>query len=1328
MSIDERKSAAPAHRAFIDPRRHEAVLFDLDGVVTDTASIHAQAWAELFDGYLVRHAREPGVDDRPFTAADYRRFVDGKPRLAGVLDFLAARGISLPWGSPSDGADTETVCGLGNRKNEIFHERIARDGVPVFESSIILVKRLQNAGIDTAVFSSSRNCSEVLRAAGIGDLFTVQVDGVVAENLGLAGKPDPAVLFEAARRCGAHPARCVVIEDSEAGIAAGRTGGFALVIGVDRGGAGPGQRGAHVVVADLAAVEVREGDRRMSQIPDALVAEPSLSNKLEAARPAVFLDFDGTISEIVSDPAEGALVDGAASALTRLAAQCPVAVISGRDLVDIQARIGLPGIWYAGSHGFELVGPDGQYHQNEAALGAAPALDRAVDILVHRLRGVVGVLLEHKRFGVAVHYRNVDADRIDEVVGAVGQTARELGLRVTNGRKVTELRPDVDWDKGRALLWVLDHVAGEDMTPIYIGDDLTDEDAFDALPADGIGIVVRNSEDGDRRSAAQLAVNSPTEVRDLLRQLADRLDRSSITTHADDAWTVSYDGYDPATERLREALCAVGNGLYVSRGAAPEARAGERHYPGTYAAGVYNRLTDHIGGMTIDNESLVNLPNWLPVTFRTNGPTGAWFDIDTADLLDYRQELDLRRAVLLRTFRFRDAAGRVTSVQQRRFVAMNSPHVFAMETTISAENWSGRVEFRSVLDGAVRNTLVDRYRDLASKHIDVCAARELSADSVLLEVQTNQTRIPIAMAARSVAWSQDRRVDAEYRLVDDGKSIGHDITVDVVEGIAVTLEKVMTVFTGRDPAISEPADEAARWLVRCGRFTELLDGHALAWKQLWEHTDIELEGHAQAQRAIRLHLLHLMETASNNTTQVDAGVPARGLNGEAYRGHIFWDELFVFPVLNLRMPALTRSLLDYRIRRLPEARSLAAEAGYAGAMFPWQSGSDGREESQQLHLNPQSGRWNTDPSQRQHHIGIAVAYNIWQYYQVTGDLDFLAVHGAEMLVEIARFYVSLSTFDEERGKYVIKGVIGPDEFHSGYPGRPYDGIDNNSYTNVMTVWVILRAMEALELIPQRTHNELLETLHVDADEMTRWETVSRRMFVPFHDGVISQFEGYDKLAELDWESYRTRYGNIGRLDRILEAEGDDVNRYRVSKQADVKMLFYLLSAEELRELFERLGYEFPPEAVPRTVDYYMARTSHGSTLSAVVHAWILARANRAQAMDFFDRVLASDIADVQGGTTAEGIHLAAMAGSIDLLQRCFSGLETRGDRLLLCPNWPEALGVLKFSIFYRGHRLQLRISGTQVAVTADDGSQLPIEIECRGHVAQLRPGDTIHLQ
>lgn len=1327
--VDDTTGAAPACvKARVDPRHHDAVIFDLDGVITDTAAVHEAAWAELFDAFLTARPASPREDHSPFTPADYQRYVDGKPRSAGVVDFLASRGITLPVGESGDRLEDGTACGLGNRKNALFHARIAA-GVPAFASSVRFVSDLKLAGIKTAVFSASRNCAAVLKAAGLDELFEVVVDGVVAANCNLAGKPDPAVLLETIGRTGARPSRAVVVEDSEAGVAAGRAGGFALVIGMDRSGDSTrlGNAGADVVVADLAEVEVLATFARVSDLPAALTQGGELDPALRLSRPAVFLDFDGTLSDIVNDPDSATLVEGCAAALSRLVRMCPVVVISGRDLADIRARVGLPEIWYSGSHGFELIGPDGEYYENEAALAAVPDLGRAIAGLRQTLATYPGVLLEHKRFAIAVHYRNAADDSVDDIGRMVADIGKATGLLMTTGRKVFELRPNVAWGKGQALRWVLAHIVDSiDRTPLYIGDDLTDEDAFDAIAESGIGIVVRDGDSDERHSAATLAVDSPAAVRRLLGKLADLLEQSAAERDVD-TWTIGYEGYNPSTEKLREALCTVGNGVIATRGCAPEARAGDFHYPGTYAAGVYNRLLDRIAGNQIDNESIVNLPNWLPVSFRTDGPQASWFDIDRAQLLDYSQHLDLRRAILHRRFRFRDSLGQTTAVEQRRFVSMDSPHVCALETKVTAEDWSGTIEFRSSLNGAVRNTLVERYRDLASGHLKAANSTPLSDNSVLLTVTTNQSRIPVAVAARNSLWRGAEPVEGRYRLVRQNSAIGHEISVDIAAGQYISLEKIVTLFTGRDRAISEPSDSAAGLLGRVSRFDDLLAGHVVAWKHIWAHSDIQLTGHAEAQRIVRLHLLHLMQTVSKNTADVDAGVPARGLHGEAYRGHIFWDELFVLPVLNLRRPALSESLLRYRFRRLPEARRLASDGGYRGAMFPWQSGSDGREESQQMHLNPRSGHWTDDPSRREHHVGAAIAYNVWQFYQVTGDLDFLADVGAEMLVEIARFYASLATYDDRLGRYVIRGVIGPDEFHSGYPDRPSEGVDNNAYTNIMSVWVIMRALDAIELITSVTRAELLERCGVDAEETAHWEAVSREMYVPFHDGVISQFEGYEELAELDWEKYRTRYGNIGRLDRILEAEGDDVNRYKVSKQADVKMLFYLLSADELRELFDRLGYEFEGEMIPRTIDYYMARTSHGSTLSAVVHSWVLARGNRSQAMEFFDRVLASDVADVQGGTTAEGIHLAAMAGSIDLLQRCFSGLETRGDRLVLCPNWPRELGALEFSIYYRGHRLRLRIVGTEVEVTAAEGSQRAIEIECRGHVASLRPGHTVHL-
>jgi len=791
-----------------------------------------------------------------------------------------------------------------------------------------------------------------------------------------------------------------------------------------------------------------------------------------------------------------------------------------------------------------------------------------------------------------------------------------------------------------------------------------------------------------------------------------------------DPWVLAYEGVDPAGEGLREALCTVGNGYLATRGAAPESSADGVHYPGTYVAGCYNRLRDTVDGETVENESLVNLPNWLPLSFQAG--EGPWLGQPGAETLDQRQELDLRHAVLSRQLRVRDGAGHTTRVRQRRFVHMRYPHLCGLQTVLVAEDWSGILRVRSWLDGTVENAGVARYRGLASRHLAVRCVEPAGDDTVLLVVETNQSHIRIAQAARTQVVCGGKRVGVARELVGQDGRVGHEFDIEVSAGQEITIEKLVTVFTSRDTAISDPAAEAVQQLGWVGDFETLLAEHALAWRHLWRRYRISLRGGAgRVLGVLRLHLFHLLQTVSEHSVDLDVGVPARGLSGEAYRGHVLWDELFVFPILNLRAPLLTRALLRYRYRRLTWARRTARDAGHRGAAYPWQSGSDGREESQRLHLNPLSGRWVSDPTHRQRHIGLAVAYNVWQYYQVSGDREFLTHYGAEMILEIARFFADLASYDEGRERYVIRGVMGPDEFHTGYPDAPDHGVDNNAYTNVMTVWVLQRALDVLRLLSERRRTELTEELGLLSEEPRRWEDISRRMYVPMHDdGIISQFQGYERLAEFDWDAYRARYGDIRRLDRILGSEADSPNAYRLSKQADVLMLFYLLSADELGELFARLGYRLEPDTIPKTIDYYLARTSHGSTLSAVVHAWVLARNHRGQAAEYFVEALEADIADVQGGTTQEGIHLAAMAGTIDLLQRCFAGVETRGDTLWLNPQWPTDLGTMEFDLVYRGRPLTVRVAGTSVRVSAGTGLQRPIQLHCRGESIVLGPGGT----
>ncbi len=505
---------------------YDAVIFDLDGVVTRTAELHATAWKTLFNTYLVeREAREGKTYPRFDEDTDYRRYVDGKPRYDGVKSFLDSRGIQIPYGNPSDASGVETICGLGNRKNRLFHDLLKRIGVKVYSSTIRLIHELHTQNIKTAIVSSSKNCSDVLKAAGITDLFHVQVDGTDSEQLGLKGKPAPDIFLQASERLNVPADRCVVVEDSLAGVSAGSSGDFALVIGVAREKDYTEEfrrNGADWIVNDLSEVSVGKNNpvalRQTRELPSALDHRDDIRQQAAGKKWAVFLDYDGTLTPIVEHPEDATLSESMRQTLKDLSQKCPVAVISGRELKDIRKLVGIENILYAGSHGFDISGPGFTYRQGMEFL---PTLDSAEEKLEETLKSIQGVRIERKTFSIAVHFRQVPENDIESVEKGVDRVLEDFpSLRKTGGKKIFECRPDVDWHKGKALLLTLEK-SGLDRSmvlPMYIGDDLTDEDAFEVLADEcaGIGVVVR---DESRPTRARYALNNPAEVEQFLNFL-----------------------------------------------------------------------------------------------------------------------------------------------------------------------------------------------------------------------------------------------------------------------------------------------------------------------------------------------------------------------------------------------------------------------------------------------------------------------------------------------------------------------------------------------------------------------------------------------------------------------------------------------------------------------------------------------------------------------------------------------------------------------------------------------------------------------------------------
>lgn len=509
----------------------DAAIFDLDGVVTRTARAHAAAWKRLFDEYLHQHAAVTGEPFQQFDIdGDYRPYVDGKPRYDGVASFLDSRDITLPRGDPSDPADRETVCGLGNRKDQYFHEILQQEGVEVFDSTVVLIRRLRNRHVRTALVSSSRNARAVIETAGLAHLFDVCIDGHDIARLGLRGKPEPDLFLKAAEDLGVQPGRAIVFEDALSGVQAGRAGAFGLVVGVDRAGQASElkRNGADIVVPDLADLHVRVRPdvvcRAVQLVPNALQRYGEIERELGGQRAAVFLDYDGTLTPIVERPDLAILSEEMRTAIRNLAAICKVAIISGRDREDVYRLVGLDDLIYAGSHGFDIAGPAGLRIQHEEGTAFTNTVQRAATRLAEALVSVEGALVEPKRFAVAVHYRQVSAAEVPAVEAAVDNVLKDMpDLRKTFGKKVFEVRPRLDWDKGKAALWLLRTLGLDrhEVLPFYIGDDITDEDAFAVLQGRGIGILIGCPA---RETAARYALDRPADVERFLGNLATTLE------------------------------------------------------------------------------------------------------------------------------------------------------------------------------------------------------------------------------------------------------------------------------------------------------------------------------------------------------------------------------------------------------------------------------------------------------------------------------------------------------------------------------------------------------------------------------------------------------------------------------------------------------------------------------------------------------------------------------------------------------------------------------------------------------------------------------------
>ena len=782
-----------------------------------------------------------------------------------------------------------------------------------------------------------------------------------------------------------------------------------------------------------------------------------------------------------------------------------------------------------------------------------------------------------------------------------------------------------------------------------------------------------------------------------------------------DDWVLTYYDYKAEKERSRETLLTVGNGYFGTRGAMAETDINELNYPGTYMAGVYNRLNSQVSGRDIQNEDFVNVSNWLPMTFKID--EGEWLDINQINILDIKRKLDFKTGLMTSEMIVEDSEGRQTQIFTRRFASMHNPNVAGIHYCLHPMNYSGVLTIKSSLKGNHINEGVQRYAELNQNHLE--AVSEMADGNIQnLVVKTTQSNILISQSARlDVLYNgENKRVEFKHDLLSNAMAESC-FKYTVNQGDYLGLMK--TVWIEHNSELSN-IKRVRHAIDELKTFDEEMNLSFSAWEKIWEKIDIQIEGDRLTQKMIRLHLYHLLAGTSPHNEHIDFGIPARGLTGEAYRGHIFWDELYILPVYFVQYPEVAKSILMYRYRRLQKARDYAKEFGFKGAMFPWQSGSDGSEETQQYHYNPLSGDWGDDYSSLQRHVSLAIAYNIIQYFHFSKDVEFMNEAGMEMLYEIARFWESKCTWNAQTSRYSIDKVMGPDEFHESYPNTHEGGIKDNAYTNLMTVWMFNK----IEEIHQKLDASVLETIASKIDfknsELAHWKDIATKMNLVISDeGIVAQYDGYFELKELDWDYYRQKFGNIHRMDRVLKADGKSPDDYKVAKQADTLMLYYNLSNNNVTDLIHHLGYQVPEDYVSKNFEYYLQRTSHGSTLSSVVHSYLAQQIGREDlSWEMFQQAITSDYNDIQGGTTAEGIHTGVMAGTVWIIYAAFAGIDFSGDILEINPKVPKHWKKLSFALDFKGVNYKFNITEQNIEIQSD----MDVDIKVNGKVLELKKG------
>jgi len=731
-------------------------------------------------------------------------------------------------------------------------------------------------------------------------------------------------------------------------------------------------------------------------------------------------------------------------------------------------------------------------------------------------------------------------------------------------------------------------------------------------------------------------------------------------------WNVIETEFDPTRLHHKETVFTLGNGYLGTRGTFEEGYPNES--AGTLIHGIYDDVS-------IAYTELANCPNWLPFIIKVAGES---FHLDTGEILNYERRLDLRLGIVSRDVRWRSPTGHTLEFHFERFLSLADQHVLAIRCQITSVDFEGEVSVEIGFHAEPDTRGVKHWKTL----------NQGGADNIIwLHSQTLHSTIQLGMAAKLVVEGEDA---ASVRVHQSG-SPKLQTTFVVQPGQTVSVEKIVTLFTSRETPT--PAELALIRLVAMPCYMTLLAAHIAAWEQVWQDSDILIEGDLEAQLSVRYNLFQLLAVAPRHDDRVS--IPPKTLSGFDYRGHIFWDtEIFILPFLTLTQPAIARNLLAYRYHTLLGARRKAQEGGYSGAMYAWESATTGDEVTPRWIPNSKGELVRIWCGEIEVHINTDVAYAAWHYWLHTGDDEWMRDYGAEIILDTAVFWESRVEWNTQRSSYDIRDVIGPDEHH--------DHVDNDAFTNVMVKWHLQTALALLDWLKRACPHaaaHLKDKLNLATERLECWTKITNHLFLnqDLETGLIEQFEGFFQLEDVNLADYEPRTKSMQGLLGI-----EATSQKQILKQPDVLMLLYLLrnvSRQDASGVRDAQGthLRYDHTALEANWNYYNPRTDHtyGSSLGPAISAILACDLNQpSEAYTYFMRAALVDLEDVRGNA-GDGIHAASAGGVWQAVVFGFAGIRMTQFGPIACPNLPSGWTRLKFRLQWRNELYEFDLTNNQ---------------------------------